>query len=157
MYLTARFTVVSKRNVHWVVLKHRFNSGTFYYVNIGTYCCVFIKLLQEHIAAVQNLNIWGQLLKCMLSIVLEIFPTPNPTLNLSNIDKCKTDIKMCLLMQSCYLNFLICWFELFRRTLVTQFRNRAPRLTSTSPCSVSYRTNLPSMKTLRHQAGYVRW
>ncbi len=30
------------------------NPGTFYYVGIGTYCCVFITLLQKRIAAVQN-------------------------------------------------------------------------------------------------------
>ncbi len=31
----------------------------FYYVDIGTYCCVFITLLQKRIAAVQNSNIRG--------------------------------------------------------------------------------------------------
>jgi len=59
-YLTAHFAAVSERNVHWVVLKHRFNMWTlahFYYVHIGMYCSVFIKLLQECIAAVQNSNI----------------------------------------------------------------------------------------------------
>ncbi len=34
-----------------------------YYVDIGMYCCVFITLLQEHILAVQNSNIWGPSLK----------------------------------------------------------------------------------------------
>ncbi len=34
-----------------------------YYVDIGTYCCVFITLLEVHIAAVQNSNIWGLSLK----------------------------------------------------------------------------------------------
>ncbi len=65
-YLTARFTAVSKRNVHWLALKHRLNTWTlarFYYVDIGTYCCAFIKLLQKRIAAVQNSNIWGLSLK----------------------------------------------------------------------------------------------
>ncbi len=39
------------------------NTGSmckhFYYVGIGTYCCVFITVLQERIAAVQNANIRG--------------------------------------------------------------------------------------------------
>ncbi len=46
--LTAHFAAVSKKNFHWVALKHRFNTWTlahFYYVHIGTYCCVFITLL----------------------------------------------------------------------------------------------------------------
>ncbi len=34
-----------------------------YYVDIGTYCCVFITLLEVHIAAVQNSNIRGLSLK----------------------------------------------------------------------------------------------
>ncbi len=37
--------------------------GTFYYVDIGTYCCVFNTLLQKRIEAVQNSNIWGLSLK----------------------------------------------------------------------------------------------
>ncbi len=39
------------------------NPGTFYYVDIGTYCCVFITLLHKRIAAVQNSNIRGLSLK----------------------------------------------------------------------------------------------
>ncbi len=39
------------------------NTGIFYYVDIGTYCCVFVTLLQKHIAAVQNSNIQGLSLK----------------------------------------------------------------------------------------------
>ncbi len=65
-YLTARFTAVSKRNVHWVALKHRLNTWTlprFYYLDIGTYCSFFITLLQVRIAAVQNENIRGRSLK----------------------------------------------------------------------------------------------
>ncbi len=56
MYLTAHFAAVSKRNVHWVALKHRLNTWTlahFYYVDVGTYCCVFITLLQKCIAAAE--------------------------------------------------------------------------------------------------------
>ncbi len=138
MYLTARFAEVSKRNVHWVALKHRLNMWTlahFYYVDIGTYCCVFITLLQKRIAAVQNSNIRGLSLKAnALSC-----PTPNPTLNLSDsVNKCTTDMKTYLLMQPLH-----------------GIRTRAPRLQSTSPYSVSYRTNLPFMKTHRYEAGHV--
>ncbi len=39
------------------------NPGSFYYVHIGTYCCVFIKLLQVGSAAVPNSNIQGPSLK----------------------------------------------------------------------------------------------
>ncbi len=97
-YLTARFTAVSKRNVHWVALKHRLNTWTlthFYYIDIGTNCCVFITLLQKRIAAVQNSNIRGLSLKVnALSC-----PTPIPSLNLpDSVNKCKTDIKTYLLM-----------------------------------------------------------
>ncbi len=91
-YLTASFAAVSKRNVHWVALKHTFNTWTclyyvqyfvlyLYYVHIGTYCFVFIKLLRERIAAVQNTNIRGPLLKNLCSIVLEICHTPNLNLH----------------------------------------------------------------------------
>ncbi len=115
MFLTARFAAVSKRNVHWVALKHRLNTWTlahFYYVHIGTYCSVFIKLLQERIASVQNSNIQGLSLKVNALIMLEISPTPNPSLNLpDSVDKCKTDIKMYLLMQTCHFNFFICRFS----------------------------------------------
>ncbi len=58
------------------------------------YCCVFIKFLQERIVAVQNSNIRD--LSCWKvrgPIVLEICPTPNPTLSLpDNVDKRKTDV-----------------------------------------------------------------
>ncbi len=61
--------------------------------------------------------------------MLEICPTPNPTLNLpDSVDKCKTDIKTYLLMQPCYLNFLICRFELFCQTVVTQDSNQSSSL-----------------------------
>ncbi len=114
-YLTARFATISKRNVHWVALKHRFNTWTLAH---------FITLLQERIAADQNSNIQGPSLKSECSIVLEICPTPNPTLNLPNsVDKCKTEIKTYLLMPPFYLNFPICRFELFGRTVVTRDSN----------------------------------
>ncbi len=39
------------------------NPARFYYVDIGTYCCAFIMLLQVRIMAVQNSNIRGPSLK----------------------------------------------------------------------------------------------
>jgi len=57
MYRTARFTAISKRNVHWVALKHRLNTWKYVnFVDIGRYCCVFIMFLQVRIAAVQNIR-----------------------------------------------------------------------------------------------------
>ncbi len=125
MYLTASFTAASKRNVHWVALKHRlniWNLARFYYVDIGTYCCVFITLLQKSFAAVHNSNIWGLSPK----VNAQSCPTPNPTLNLpDSVNECKTDIKTYLLMQPWYFIFLICRFELLCRTVITQDLNRS--------------------------------
>ncbi len=39
------------------------NPITFYYVDIGTYCCVFVALLQKRIVAVHYSNIRGLSLK----------------------------------------------------------------------------------------------
>ncbi len=39
------------------------NPGTFLYVDLDTYFCVFIKLLQKRIVVVQNSNIRGLSLK----------------------------------------------------------------------------------------------
>ncbi len=50
-YLTARFTAVSKRNVHWVALKHRLNTWTlarFYYVDTGTHCCFYYVVTETY-------------------------------------------------------------------------------------------------------------
>ncbi len=84
-YLTAHFTAVSKVNVQWVALKHRFNTWTlthFITLIIGKYCCVFITLLLVCIAAVQNSNIQGPLLKSMLYLSCWKMPytKPNPKL-----------------------------------------------------------------------------
>ncbi len=151
MYLTARFAAVSlsgaKTQVNTWTLAH------FYYVDRGTYYCVFITLLQKRIAAVQNSNIRTLSLKVnALSC-----PTPKPTLNLpDSVNKCKTDIETYLLMQPYHLNFVICRFELLRRTVITRdLIRRSSSSKSMSPFSVSYRTNLPSMKTHRYEAGYV--
>ncbi len=61
-YLTTRFKVKrpvsgTKTRVQYVTL------ACFCYVNIGTYCCVCITLLQVRIAVVHNSNIWWVLLK----------------------------------------------------------------------------------------------
>ncbi len=56
--------------------------------------------------------------------MLEICPTPNPTLNLANsVNKCKTDIKMYLLMQPWHFNFLISRLELLSQTMITRDQN----------------------------------
>ncbi len=86
--LLHRFVAVSKRDVHWVALKHR--------------------------------------LKVLCSIVLDICPTPNPTLNLpDSVNKCKTDVKTYLLMQPCNFTFLICRFKQLRRTVIAPESNRS--------------------------------
>ncbi len=155
-HLTERLAAVSKRNVHWVALKHRLNMWTlahFYYVDIGTYCCVFITLLQVRIAAVQNSNIRGLSLKVnALSCWKYALNQTQP----DSVNKCKTDIKMYLLMQPCHFNFLICRFELFCWTVVTRDSNRSSSLPKYISVLREPRTNLPSMKTHRYEAGYVR-
>ncbi len=50
------------------------NPGTFYYMDIGTYCRVFIMLLQKRIAAVQNSNIRGLSLKMNALSYLSLDP-----------------------------------------------------------------------------------
>ncbi len=101
---TARFAAVSKKfplsgaktQVKYMnpgtflLRRYRYILMCFYYVDIGTYWCVFITLLQKRIAAVQNSNIRGLSLKVnALSC-----PIPNPTLNLpDSVSKCKIDVK----------------------------------------------------------------
>ncbi len=113
-YLTARFAAVSKRNVHWVALKHRLNTWTlarFYLLDIGTYCCVLL-CCYRNVLLRFRIQIYGSVSKKLCSIV-EICPTPNPTLNLlDSVNKCKTDIKTYFLVQPCHFNFLICRFDL---------------------------------------------
>ncbi len=102
------------------------NPGTFYYIEIGTYY------------GGSEFKYPWTVIKNECSIVLEICPTPNPSLNLpDSVNKCKTDIKTHLLMHPCYLNFLICRFELLYRTVVTRDSNQ-----NTSLYSVNYQTNL---------------
>ncbi len=62
-YLTVRFARSFKEKCPLSgakTLVKYVNAGTFYYVDIDTYCCVFIALLQKRIAAVQNSNIQGR-------------------------------------------------------------------------------------------------
>ncbi len=94
----------------------------------------------------------GAVAKNVCSIVLEICPTPNPK---DSVEKCNIYIKMHVLMQPCCLNFLICRFCW---SMITRDSNRSssPLCSNTSLYSVSYRTNLLSMKIHRHEAGYVR-
>ncbi len=95
--------------LHW----YRYVLLCFYYVASGTYC------------GGSEFKYLGTIAKNECSIVLEICPTSNPTLNLpDSVDKCKTDIKTHLLMQPYYLNFLICRFELFCQTVVTRDSNQ---------------------------------
>ncbi len=82
----------------------------FYYVASGT-CC-----------GGSELNYTGTVAKNVCSIVLEICPTPILILP-DSVDNGKTDIETHLLMQLCFLNFLICRFELFRWTVVTVTRD----------------------------------
>ncbi len=84
MYLTARFAAVSKINFHWVALKHRLNTWTLahlYYVDIGTYYCFYCVATETYCGG-SEFKYPGTVAKNEYSIVLEICPTPNPTLNL---------------------------------------------------------------------------
>ncbi len=110
-------------------------------------------LLQVRIAAVQNSNIRDLFLKVnALSC-----PKPNLTLNLpDNVNKCKTDIKMYLLMQPCHFNFLICRFELLVKTVITRDSNRS----SLPSKYVSVLRELPNILTVFenpyiYEAGYL--
>ncbi len=156
MHLTARFTAGSKRNIHWVALKHRLNTWTlahFYYVDIGTYCCVFITLLKKRIAAVQNSNIRGLSLKD-IAVMLEKCPTPNSTLNLpDSVNKYKTDIQTYLLMQPCHFNFFKCRFELFCQTVITQDSNQS----SSPPKYVSVLREQPNKLTVYESPKIWSW
>ncbi len=150
---------VSKRNVHWVALKHRLNTWTlarFYYVDKCTYCC-FYYVAKGTYCGGWEFKYPGSVPKNECSIVLEIYPTPNPTINLpDSANKWKTDIKTCLLMQPCHLNFLICRFELLCWTVITQDLNQSFTLPRYVTYSASYQTNLLLMKTHIYKAGYVR-
>ncbi len=143
-YLTARFAAVSKRSVHWVAL----NTGSIrkpwhVFIEIGTYCCVFITFLQVRIAAVQNSNIRGPSLKMNALSCWKYALHQTQPLTYS-IVLCKTDIKTHLLMHPCYLDFLICRFELFCWTVVIQNSN----LSSSPPKNVSVLRELPNKLTV---------
>ncbi len=83
--------------------------------------------------------------------MLEICPTPNPTLNLpDSVDKCKTDIKTHFFDATVLfeLPYMQIWAVLSNRS----YTGFEPELL-TSP--VSYQTSLLSMKTHRYEAGCV--
>ncbi len=157
-YLTARFAAVSKRNIHWVALKHRLHTGTlarFYYVDIGTYCCFYYVAIETYCAGLE-FKYPGSVAKSQCSIVLEICPTPNPTLNLpDSVNKCKTDIKHICWCNRAISTSLYTDFNCFVEPWLNRIQTGAPRILSTSPYSVSYRTKLLSMKTHIYKAGYV--
>ncbi len=91
-----------------------------------------------------RIEIFRTVAKSQYSILLEICPTPNPTLNLPDcVNKCKTDIKMYLLMQPCHFIFLICRFELLCWPVITQDSNRS----SSPPKYVSMLRELPNKRT----------
>ncbi len=107
---------------------YRYILQCFYYIATETYC-----------GTVQSSNIpkippppqKNALKVNALSIVLEICPTPNPTLNLPDtVNKCKTDIKTYLLMQPCHNDFLICRFVLLCRNVITRDSNRSSKYIS---------------------------
>ncbi len=133
-YLTAHFAAVSKRNVHWVALKHRLNMWTltcFYYVDISTYCCVFIMLLQKRIALLKV-----NALLCWKYSLHQTQP--------DSVTKCKTDKKNIILMQPCHFNFLICRFELLCRTVITWDSNQS----SLPPKYIYVLCELPNKPTI---------
>ncbi len=142
MYLTARLATVSKRNVHWVVLKHRFDTWTlahFYYIHIDTHCCFYYVTSGTYCSS--EFKYSGTVTKNVCSIVLEISPTPNPTLNLpDSVDKCKIDIKCICWCNRVISTSLYSDLNCFVKSWLHRIPPRAPQLASTSPYSVSYRT-----------------
>ncbi len=65
---------------------------------------------------------------------------------LARVNKCKTGIKTYLLMQLRHLIFLICSFELFCGTVVSQ---------DLYPSPLPLKSNLLNIKTHTYKAGYV--
>ncbi len=80
--------------------------------SLRLYRHILLRFYYVRIAAVQTSNVLEN----------NIAPTPNPTLNLPNSVN-KSDIKMHLLMQLCYFNFIIHGFELFNQTVVPLLEN----------------------------------
>ncbi len=81
----------------------------------------------------------------------------SPTLNLpDSVNKCQNWYRNVFVDATVHLNFVIYRFELLRRTVITRDWSGDPRLQRVCrPFSVSHRTNLPSLKTHRYEAGYV--
>ncbi len=101
------------------------NHGMFYYVDIGTYCCVYYSATETYSGG-SEFKYPGSVPKSECSIMLEICPTPNPTLNLpDSVHKYKTDIKPNSLMQLCRFNLLMFRFELLCQTVITRDSNRS--------------------------------
>ncbi len=139
-YLTAGFAAVSKRNVHWVVLKQ------IQYVNPGTFCYVHNRLVLlwfYYVASGTYCN--DSEFKYSRTVAKNVCSIENPTLNLpDSVDKCKTDIKMHSLMQPCCLNYFICRFELLCRIVVTRDSNRSSSLLKYVPVLCEL-LNIPTM------------
>ncbi len=76
-----------------------------------------------------------------VKLMLEISPTPNPNLNYpDSVNKCKSDIKMHLLMQLCKIVTSLSRFDLFCWTVVS----RASYQSSSSPQCNAISRELPS-------------
>ncbi len=119
------------------------NAGTFLLHRYRYILLCFYDVATETYAAVQNSNIRGLSLKVKaLSLP---YTKPNPNMP-DSVNKCKTDAKMYLLMHLCYFNFLICRFELFCQTLITQDSNRIQ--SSSSAKYVSVLRELPNKLTV---------
>ncbi len=89
-------------------------------MSAGTYCCVFITLLQKRIVAVQNENIWGLSIKCnALSCCKYALHQTQTQTYLIVITNAK------LPYTTSHFNFLICRFELLCRIVITQDLNRS--------------------------------
>ncbi len=119
---------------------YRYILLCFYYIASGTYC------------GGSEFKYSGTVAKNVCSIVLEICHTPNPTLNLpDSVGKCKTDLKTHVLMQSCYLNFLTCRFELFCRTIARDSKRSFSLLKYVSVlCELTRSTAIVGQQLLSH-------
>ncbi len=125
--------------------RYRYVLLCIYYVATGTYCDG------------SEFKYPGSVPKSECSIKLEICPTPKPTLDLPDgVNKCKTDIKHICWCNRAISTSLYVDLNCFVEPWLHRIRTGAPPLLSTSPYSVSYWTNLPSIKTHRYEAGYMR-
>ncbi len=108
-------------------------------------CALFSETVFTYLLHGSEFKYTGSVPKNEGSILLEICPTPNRTLNLhDSVNKYKTDIRMYLLMLSCYMNFLICRLKLFCRSVITLDSNRS----SSPPKYFSVLCELPNKPTV---------